>query len=112
MRNTYIVNSIIVKSHPTWFPKGYENEAIKKLLEAVITFEGKFSVEKFNEAIATMMSCKLAIKANEYVSEDEIEVLLERLKKCDNPYNCPHGRPTIIFHSNYDLEKMFKRSGF
>lgn len=106
------VNSVIVKAHPNWFPNGYENEAIKKFLESIITFEGKFSIEKFNEAIATMMSCKLAIKANEFVSDDEIKMLLDRLKKCNNPYNCPHGRPTIIFHSNYDLEKMFKRSGF
>lgn len=106
------INSVIIKSHPTWLPKGYEEDAIKKILEAILAFENKFSVEKFNEALATMMSCKLAIKANEYVSEEEIDELLERLKKCDNPFNCPHGRPTIVFHSNYDLEKMFKRSGF
>ena len=106
------VSSIIVKSHPNWFPVGYENEAIKKYLEAIITFENKFSTQKFNEAIATMMSCKLAIKANEYVSSEEIDTLLKRLKKCKNPYNCPHGRPTMIFHSNYEIEKMFKRSGF
>ena len=106
------INSIIIKAHPTWLPKGYENEAINRIVELIVSFENKFSIEKFNESLATMMSCKLAIKANEYVSEEEIDELLERLKNCDNPFNCPHGRPTIIFHSNYDLEKMFKRSGF
>ena len=106
------INSIVIKAHPTWLPKGYENDAIKRILEAVITFEDDFSIEKFNESIATMMSCKLAIKANEYVSIDELEELLETLKNCENPFNCPHGRPTMVFHSNYDLEKMFKRSGF
>ena len=106
------INSIIIKAHPSWLPKGYEENSIRKLLETVITFENKFTIEKFNESIATMLSCKLAIKANEYVSEEEINELLERLKKCDNPFNCPHGRPTIVFHSKYDLEKMFKRSGF
>ena len=106
------INSVVIKSHPTWLPKGYENEAIKRILEAIITFENDFSIEKFNESIATMMSCKLAIKANEYVSNDELEEVINELKNCDNPFNCPHGRPTIVFHSNYDLEKMFKRSGF
>lgn len=106
------INSIIIKSHPTWLPKGYETEAIKRILELISTLESKFSIEKFNEAVATMMSCKMAIKANEYVSEEEINELLKRLKNCHNPFNCPHGRPTIIYYSNYDLEKLFKRSGF
>jgi len=106
------INSVIIKSHPTWLPRGYEEEAVRKIIETVISYENKFDLEKFNESVATMMSCKLAIKANEFVSEEEIEELLKDLKMCDNPFNCPHGRPTIIFHSNYDLEKMFKRSGF
>ena len=106
------INSVIIKRHPTWLPRGYEEESIRKIIETVISYENKFDLEKFNEAVATMMSCKLAIKANEFVSEEEIEELLNSLKQCDNPFNCPHGRPTIIFHSNYDLEKMFKRSGF
>ena len=106
------INSVIIKAHPTWLPKGYENDAIKHILEAIVTFENKFSIEKFNESVATMMSCKLAIKANQYVSTEELEKLILDLKNCDNPFNCPHGRPTIVFHSNYDLEKMFKRSGF
>jgi len=106
------INSIIIKAHPTWLPKGYETEAIKRIMELISTLESKFSIEKFNEAIATMMSCKMAIKANEYVSEEEIHELLTRLKNCHNPFNCPHGRPTIIYYSNYDLEKLFKRSGF
>ena len=69
-------------------------------METIITFEEKFDTVKFNESVATMLSCKLAIKANEFVSEGEIEELLIRLKECDNPFNCPHGRPTIVFHSD------------
>ena len=69
-------------------------------------------MEKFNEKIATMMSCKLAIKANENISLEEMESLINDLRKCNNPYNCPHGRPTTVYYSNYDLEKLFKRSGF
>jgi len=96
------INSVVIKSHPTWLPKGYEEEAVRRIIELIISFENKFSIEKFNESLATMMSCKLAIKANEFVSEEEIEHLLEDLKNCENPFNCPHGRPTIVFHSNYD----------
>lgn len=106
------INSIIVKSHPTWIPKEKAEESIKQIVELIISLEDKFDIEKFNEASATMLACKLAIKANQYVSEEEINKLLIDLKQCKNPYNCPHGRPTIVFYSNYELEKMFKRSGF
>lgn len=106
------VNSIIVKTHPTWLPNGYEEQAIRKIIEIVLQIGDKFSIEKFNERVATMMSCKLAIKANDYVSMEELEQLIADLRNCDNPFHCPHGRPTIIFYSNYDLEKLFKRSGF
>ena len=47
-----------------------------------------------------------------YLTLDDMKVLLDNLRCCDNPFTCPHGRPTIITYSNYDLEKLFKRSGF
>ena len=104
--------SLLVKEHPTWLPKDYVEDSIRKMIEIIIQ-EGKhFSIEKFNEKIATMMSCKHAIKANQYVDMKEIEQLIFDLRKCDNPFNCPHGRPTTVFFTNYDLEKLFKRSGF
>ena len=59
-----------------------------------------------------MLSCKHAIKANEAVSLEELTNLINDLRKCNNPYNCPHGRPTIIFYSTYEIEKQFKRTGF
>ena len=106
------VNSIIIKAHPTWLPKDYEEQSIRKIIEVIVSCEKNFSIEKFNESVATMLSCKMAIKANEFVSPEEIDALLEDLRNCDNPFHCPHGRPTTIFYSNYDLEKLFKRSGF
>lgn len=106
------MNSIIVKSHPVWLPKEYEEQAIRKIIEVIIAMEKNFSIEKFNEKVATMLSCKMAIKANEFISMEEVEALLKDLRNCDNPFHCPHGRPTTIFYSNYDLEKLFKRSGF
>jgi DNA mismatch repair protein MutL len=106
------VSSVIVKKHPTWLPAGQEKEAILRILEAVIAFEKNFTVEKFNEKVATMLSCKLAIKANDYIDSQEVEKLLDDLEHCENPFHCPHGRPTMIHFSKEELEKLFKRSGF
>lgn len=110
--NEFGINSIIIKSHPTWLPKGHEEEAIKKILDLIINIEKNFTIEKFNEKLATTLACKMSIKANTNITIEEMEKLISDLRKCDNPYNCPHGRPTIIFYSTYELEKLFKRSGF
>mgnify|MGYP007072985634 CR=1 FL=1 len=48
-------------------------------------------------------------KGNNKISYKEAEELMDELMKADNPYNCPHGRPTIIYYSAYELEKLFKR---
>ena len=55
------------------------------------------------------MSCKAAVKGNMRLSVKESEVLIERLLELKDPYNCPHGRPTIIKMTKYELEKKFKR---
>ncbi|MDD4809004.1 MAG: DNA mismatch repair endonuclease MutL [Bacilli bacterium] len=105
------INSIIIKAHPTWLPKDQE-EAIHKIIEVIISYEKDFTIEKFNERIAIMLSCKMSIKANQNITLAEMENLIDDLRKCENPFNCPHGRPTIVTFTNYELEKMFKRSGF
>jgi DNA mismatch repair protein MutL len=51
----------------------------------------------------------MSIKANEHISLEEMRKLIERLRETNNPFTCPHGRPTIISYSIYELEKMFKR---
>ncbi len=56
-----------------------------------------------------MMSCKAAVKANDILSMDEIRVLIKDLSTCINPFSCPHGRPTFIRLTHYEIEKMFKR---
>ena len=56
-----------------------------------------------------MMSCKAAIKANDRLSPDEVNALIADLSKCVNPFSCPHGRPTFIKLTRYEIEKMFKR---
>ena len=104
------INTISIKSHPTWLKTGYEEDQIRKIIDLIINLEKGFDVIKFRENVAITLACKMAIKANEHISMLEIEGLLKNLVKCDNPYNCPHGRPTIIKFSIYDLEKMFKRA--
>ena len=104
------INSFVIKEHPTWLKEGYEEDSIKKILEVLISEEKNFTIEKFREKAAIMLSCKMAIKANMNISMEEMEALINDLRKCENPYTCPHGRPTTIFYSNYELEKMFKRA--
>ncbi len=106
------VHSIIIKEHPTWIPIGNEDKAIRMIIDLVINKEKNFSLAKFNEHVAATVSCKASIKANENITLEEMENLINDLRKCKNPFNCPHGRPTIVYYSKYDLEKLFKRSGF
>ena len=105
------LNTIIVKEHPTWI-KDNINEVIKRIVEAVINKEKNFNLQRFNDHLAATLACKASIKANTHVTMDEAKNLIEDLRKCDNPFNCPHGRPTIITYTKSDLEKLFKRSGF
>ena len=106
------INSIIVKSHPTWIPSNNEIESIKKVIEMVIEKEKNFNLEKFRDHVAATMACKMSIKANDEITKEEMDNLISDLRKCKNPFNCPHGRPTIIYYSKEELEKLFKRSGF
>jgi DNA mismatch repair protein MutL len=101
-------NTFIVRSHPSWFPKGEEAEIIEEMIQQVIEMK-KVDIKQLREKAAILMSCKRSIKANEYLRDDEIFALLESLRKTTDPFTCPHGRPIIIHFSTYELEKMFKR---
>ncbi len=103
-------NTYTIKEHPTWLKEGYEEESIHKIFDSIIVLGNKFDRVKFNEHIAITLACKMSIKANTRISTEAQEEILRELVNTDNPYNCPHGRPTIIKFSIYDLEKMFKRA--
>lgn len=79
-----------------------------ELLASCDSLKGNDGHDMILEKIASM-SCKAAIKGNNYLSRPEIEALLEELLSLENPYHCPHGRPTIIAMTKYELEKKFKR---
>lgn len=106
------INSFIVKAHPTWLPKNYEAEATIKLMETILSYEKNFKLDKFIDNAAINLSCKMSIKANTNITLSEMENLIDELRKCKNPFNCPHGRPTVVSFTTYELEKMFKRTGF
>lgn len=69
----------------------------------------KFHNSKLREEAAIMMSCKASIKANHHLRNDEIQALLDELRRSSDPFTCPHGRPIIVHYSTYEMEKMFKR---
>ena len=104
------LNTFIIKEHPTWLKEGYEEESIHKIIDSIISIGKRFDPVKFNEHIAITLACKMSIKANTSISTEAQEEILRELVNTDNPYNCPHGRPTIIKFTIYDLEKMFKRA--
>ena len=106
------INSIIVKGHPAWFPKGFEDKYVEKVIETILNYNEEFDLVKFNEKVAINLSCKMAIKANQYISKEEAISLIKDLQKCAQPFNCPHGRPTTLIYTVSELEHLFKRSGF
>lgn len=79
-----------------------------EILDSLSEFHGRETPQVIMEKIASM-SCKAAVKGNQKLSRQEIEALIADLLTLDNPYHCPHGRPTIISMSKYELEKKFKR---
>ena len=103
-------SSIRVIEHPTWFTIGKEEKIMREIIELILTKGQDFSIEKFRDNLAKMVACKMSVKGNTFINKEEMEALINDLRKCKNPYNCPHGRPAIIHFSIYELEKMFKRS--
>lgn len=101
-------NSFVLNEHPNWIKEAQVKETVEGMI-AMLLEKGNVALEKFREDTAIMMSCKLSIKANHYLDAQQASALLEDLSRCDNPYNCPHGRPVLVHLTGTDLEKMFKR---
>ena len=79
-----------------------------EMLDDFSDISGRATPDLILEKVATM-SCKAAVKGNDALSLPEIDALIEELLTLENPFNCPHGRPTIISMSKYEIEKKFKR---
>ena len=101
-------NTIIVRSHPNWIPEEKQEDIIRKLIDIIID-KGKFDFDQFIWRIAATTACRMSVMAGDYISKEEMEWILENIRYCENPFTCPHGRPSIITYTKYELEKLFKR---
>ena len=86
----------------------YTGDSIIEVLDSVTEESRRLDGSAITDHIATM-ACKAAVKGNNKLSFKEADTLIEQLLQAKNPYTCPHGRPTIISLSKYELEKKFKR---
>lgn len=101
-------NTFIIRAVPHWFPDGDEADVAREIAEWVL-HERKIDLHALREKAAILCSCKASIKANQALTRESGEKLLQRLGQCRQPYTCPHGRPIVVSFSTYELEKMFKR---
>ena len=102
------VNSICIRTIPLWI----NDTDIEKTAEKIFNYlleHNTIDVRKIRDGLSKSISCKGAIKANKSLNKEEVDSLLSNLGLCKNPFTCPHGRPTIIKFTNYEIEKMFKR---
>ena len=100
-------NSYVVREFPGWIEED-EEQMIKIIVEKVLRNNNITFNELRNDAIA-MASCKMSIKANQVLTDIEMNKVISDLYECKNPFTCPHGRPIITKMEKKDLEKMFKR---
>ena len=101
-------NTIIIRSHPAWIPDDRSDDIIRRLIDMIIE-KGEFDLDKFIWRMAATTACRMSVMAGDYISLEDQEWILENIRYCDNPFTCPHGRPTIITYTRYELERLFKR---
>lgn len=100
--------SIAIDELPTWIEQRKQDGYLRMIFDW-LSENGHITREQIIEAAAIMLSCKLSIKANHALTLYEMQSIIDQLEQCDNPFTCPHGRPTIILKRLYDFEKWFKR---
>ena len=93
---------------PTWIPKQQETEFLEDIFQYVLTNQ-QVTRASMLDSLAKQLSCKQSIKAGMEISIEEVKTLLAHLDQCKQPFTCPHGRPTIVQFTQYEIEKMFKR---
>lgn len=97
-----------VRAVPSNLPGLAKDSILMELLDSLSDISGNISSESLLDKVASM-SCKAAVKGNHQMSSMEAKALIDELLTLENPYHCPHGRPTIISMTKYELEKKFKR---
>ena len=102
------VNSFFIREFPVWVKDSKPEVMMEKVIYFLLE-RNVFDLSLLRDSLAKQMACKASIKANEYVDKESVSVLMKDLDNCENPYNCPHGRPVFVKITNYEIEKMFKR---
>ena len=97
-----------ISAIPTILPSIDKEVWLKELITELLEVDSAKNTESILEKIASM-SCKAAIKGKQRISYEEAKILIDELLELDNPYNCPHGRPTVIQMTKTEIEKKFKR---
>ncbi|MDR2822883.1 MAG: DNA mismatch repair endonuclease MutL [Acholeplasmatales bacterium] len=102
------INGKLINSIPNFL----RDKDIDSFLEIILSYlidDKEIDLSRIFDNLAKSVSCKGAVKANHQLSIFEINTLISDLRKCDNPYTCPHGRPVMILISDKEIEKLFKR---
>ena len=99
-------NHIMIRCVPTIFGVPESEKFILQIIDNIEEIKNNYELkgEKF-----ASMACRAAIKANDKITNLEINSLFEQMEECENPFTCPHGRPSIVEISKTEIEKMFKR---
>ncbi|HEM4484246.1 TPA: DNA mismatch repair endonuclease MutL [Streptococcus suis] len=104
----YGANQFILREHPIWMKEEEIESGIYEMCDMLLLTD-QVSIKQYRAELAIMMSCKRSIKANHALDDYSARDLLRQLSYCQNPYNCPHGRPVLVHFSKLDMEKMFRR---
>ena len=83
-------------------------EMFLETLDEIMTL-GRTAKQEIEERFIATVACKAAVKANMALTKEEVDALMDKLLALQNPFTCPHGRPTAIKMSKYDIEKKFSR---
>lgn len=100
-------SSYYLRSVPVWII-GNAIEIVEEMIKFIVE-SNTIDIKSIRDELAKSISCKGAIKANKNLNNDEVNALVTQLSKCKNPFTCPHGRPTIISFTKYEIEKLFLR---
>ena len=101
-------DQFILREHPIWLKEEEIESGIYEMCDMLLLTK-EVSIKKYRAELAIMMSCKRSIKANHSLDDYSARDLIFQLSQCDNPYNCPHGRPVLVNFTKSDMEKMFRR---
>jgi len=102
-------DTVLVSSYPAMLGKMGCAEILREVLEPLMSGGKKVDARNLLDELMNMMACKAAVKAGDKLSPDEITSLLQQREHYQDTHHCPHGRPTALFFSREQLDKMFKR---